>query len=314
MSIQTSIQTWAEQTCSAYRTGRWSHEAHHTIKIFQALLEGSLSGEEAARRISAVFEPRLYDGVDKEDCSMLVPWGLVSGAAQAMGESEEVSLRLIALMDAFREITVKDRSGQPIKVGGGVVWRDWPSFGWMFAEYSMFGIGTSVPILYQMLDLLVDRICLEIRDIEDLDWDWDEWWSQATPHQNITSFAARWLKTRRHMHWYVVGSLSQAIEANPETPEELEHTLMYVPPATIWIMLAGKTILQLCKDNYHRSHPRSVHNSDLWKGDLGFSVERWIFWKKRFGEIAALKGIPSHVAEISLRAMAEMQKIQDEDI
>lgn len=49
-------------------------------------------------------------------------------------------------------------------------------------------------------------------------------------------------------------------------------------------------------------------SSELWKGDKGFSLERWNFWKTRFGEIRVMEELDEETREASRRAEVAMDK------
>lgn len=57
----------------------------------------------------------------------------------------------------------------------------------------------------------------------------------------------------------------------------------------------------------------------LWKGECGFSVERWVFWKERFGAATGLKrsGFAGRVVDgVVMRAkeaVTVMQAVEQED-
>lgn len=38
----------------------------------------------------------------------------------------------------------------------------------------------------------------------------------------------------------------------------------------------------------------------MWGGEEGFGVERWAFWKKRFGEIGELEGPEEEMGRIGV--------------
>lgn len=48
----------------------------------------------------------------------------------------------------------------------------------------------------------------------------------------------------------------------------------------------------------------------LWGKGSGYSLGRWAFWKKRFGEIATTQGLLDSVKDLAARAVSEMGKIE----
>lgn len=48
--------------------------------------------------------------------------------------------------------------------------------------------------------------------------------------------------------------------------------------------------------------------SELWKGDKWFSLDRWNFWKTRFGEVRVVEELDEDTREASRRAEVAMDK------
>jgi hypothetical protein len=57
-------------------------------------------------------------------------------------------------------------------------------------------------------------------------------------------------------------------------------------PANVWISLASKLIFGFCKANGEGASRNHMGGGKHWKGSVGFSIERWEFWKQRLDEIA----------------------------
>lgn len=49
-----------------------------------------------------------------------------------------------------------------------------------------------------------------------------------------------------------------------------------------------------------------------WKGVNGFSIERWIFWKKRFGEIKGHDQASKEIKTLAAEAERRMNRIESE--
>ena len=143
--------------------------------------------------------------------------------------------------------------------------------------------------------------------------DWD---AQAVPLLNATIFGATYLtlgKIDIGMPSNTEYSLMQGIEVPYRSLEQQRRAVMYVPPASTWILIAGETIYKLCKSDYDflDNGPGSTPDNDewLWGKSRGYSLGRWSFWKKRFGEIAATEELKGDVKEIAARAAFEMEKL-----
>ena len=108
-------------------------------------------------------------------------------------------------------------------------------------------------------------------------------------------------------------SLMQGIEVPCPSPEQQRRAMMYVPRASTWILLSGETIQKLWEADYDflADGFGSTPNNDewLWGKSRGYSLGRWSFWKKRFGEIATTEGLEDNVKEMAARAVSEMEKI-----
>jgi hypothetical protein len=84
-----------------------------------------------------------------------------------------------------------------------------------------------------------------------------------------------------------------------------------IPVANVWISLAGKLIFGLCKVNGEGAARNDMPGGKHWKGSVGFSVERWEFWKQRLDEVAIndeaseeTRGIAKKMKEMMIAAEA----------
>lgn len=144
-----------------------------------------------------------------------------------------------------------------------------------------------------------------------------EWEAQSVPLLNATTFGAMYLARGKQpigMPFHAEVSLMQGIEVPCQTPEQQRQAAMYVPPAATWILLAGERIYELCKNDHDRkdSDP-GLGDEWLWGKGRGYSLGRWAFWKKRFGEIATTQGLKDDVKDIAARAASEMEKIEGQN-
>jgi len=96
-----------------------------------------------------------------------------------------------------------------------------------------------------------------------------------------------------------------------DTREVQEMWRMYVPPAGTWILIAGSKIRELCfmdqlpeDDNGH-----SVRSQ--WGGRT-YCSGRWMFWKRRFRELAEDPVIDVQCREYAKRAYEAMDCLDDE--
>ena len=80
-----------------------------------------------------------------------------------------------------------------------------------------------------------------------------------------------------------------------------------------WVLFAGQSIYKLCKVNHDRRDgaPGSTPYGYewLWGKGRGYSLGRWEFWKKRFGEIATTKELKDSLRDIAARAASKMEEM-----
>lgn len=120
---------------------------------------------------------------------------------------------------------------------------------------------------------------------------------------------------------YAQWELSEALEVPTDRIEQVRRTEMYVPAAAQWILLAGECIWRFCKEKLGNDgemvEPRWIGGYDggelMWIGEPGFKVERWAFWKKRFGEIGRLERVEEDDRRLAKEAEEAMEKIGVEE-
>ena len=82
---------------------------------------------------------------------------------------------------------------------------------------------------------------------------------------------------------------------------------VYVPLAGMWILLCGNVIFAHCRNLVTPDYKDAGKN---WKGANGFSIERWIFWKKRFGEIKGHDQASEKTKELAAEGEWLMNRIE----
>ena len=109
------------------------HENLSAIDSIELLMQGLSSPTEAAQEIADTFEPRL---ASKQRQSIGALWGIISGATRCSGHLG--AQRLAELMTAITQLPdIVDVGGHPVKHGGAVLWRELPSWGWIFYEHGL---------------------------------------------------------------------------------------------------------------------------------------------------------------------------------
>jgi len=84
-----------------------------------------------------------------------------------------------------------------------------------------------------------------------------------------------------------------------------------VPLAGIWILLCGNVIFAHCR-NPGTPLAGFKDAGKNWKGANGFSIERWAFWKKRFGEIKGHDQASEKTKELAAEGEGVMNRIESE--
>lgn len=95
--------------------------------------------------------------------------------------------------------------------------------------------------------------------------------------------------------------------------DQADRAAMYIPPATAWILHAGESLYKLCQDRYSKSATLGVKESGcqwLWTGGVGFSPERWDFWKKRLQELGSQESLDQSLKSPAKEALKKMQDIE----
>ena len=99
-----------------------------------------------------------------------------------------------------------------------------------------------------------------------------------------------------------------------QTLEQQRRAVMFMPPAATWVLVAGKSIYELCKvdHNCRAGAPGSTPNNDewMWGKGRGYSLGRWRLWKTRFSEIATAQGLKDSVKQIAARASSGMDRVE----
>ncbi len=174
---------------------------------------------------------------------------------------------------------------------------------------------------------MTDHVHLKFIDVYGVYINQATWDNHIRKHRNSNRFAALYLHELdplgprgdlEAMQEYAKWSLVDALELPLDTPERFQQTEIYVPPAAQWILIAGRNIHRCCRTRQDNTGDLVIQcwkgaygGTLLWTGEEGFSIERWEFWKQRFGEIAQL-GENHMVKQLAAQAAEEMGIIDSE--
>lgn len=297
----------AEQWAASARANPlWCRsEDQQAITIIQHLLGNQISPRKAAESIAATYESRIKQG----DAGLWYLWKAFFDAINHFGQDTENLKRLAQTIRSLANLPdVLDDSGHAIEspINHQVFWRDVPGFAFYFSEAA-----------------------IDFIDIEDVSHGrFSEGWDTATRKLlagNI--FAALYLRELdpdgpprdfASMRKQAREQIMYALEIATDTPGRLRRAEVYVPPAAIWMKIAGRNLYQYSRSsqdstgaNETRRWVGGRQGGDLaWDGRDGFGLERWRFWKQRLEEISELRDAREEVRQHAAMAAAEMRKIE----
>lgn len=146
--------------------------------------------------------------------------------------------------------------------------------------------------------------------------------AEPTPYSaqqwiSLNSYAARLLELRLG-YWtrLAVWALMKALEQPPEAYRSSLNCA--VAAAAEWIIHSGffifERLIELGTDGIsgertgEGDESRRVSIGPLFKGKAGLTMERWQFWKQRFGEVGNL--LDAQVKTKAIKAQMSMEKIE----
>ncbi|KAI4595603.1 hypothetical protein KJ359_006592 [Pestalotiopsis sp. 9143b] len=270
------------------RSNEWwqEQESQKVIDIIEGLVDGNLEPTAAAEEAAATYEALVKEN---PPVAVAAVHNILFRAARAVGQDVGTSQRLTEFVLALQKVgDVQDSSGQTIKLNGQAVWSDLPEFSYHFREFG---------------------ITIEHPD------DYDGNWLDEAPHLlNATTFGAVFMEASDpvRMSFLASSSLIDGVEM-AYSQEQADRAAMYIPSATAWILHAGESLYKLCQDRYSKSATLGVKESGcqwLWTGGVGFSPERWGFWKKRLQELGGQESLDQSLKSLANEALKKMQDIE----
>lgn len=118
------------------------------------------------------------------------------------------------------------------------------------------------------------------------------------------------------MPYHALFGITSGVEEGYRTPEEYRNGAIFIPSAATWFLIAGKKIYELCKSNHRRKDGLRYFFGEKqdheWREDSGYCLERWAFWRKRFGEIKMTQGLRDDVKDIAGRAFIKMGEVESQ--
>lgn len=257
------------------------HEPSNTEHAFFSLLTtylpqtSSITPDQAADQINALLpshRPEPKEGKQSTASFLFEFWELMFCIAPQLDYRHEPMQRFIALVQALRNlpetIIIQDEG----KYDGQPVWRDGLYFGPMLHERwnRMF------PCVSTKLMLIMKTSGVpENKPPGDL---------YASRWRNMNGLLAHFTSHNLCTNTFralccITKALEEFRRKKPTTP--INHR---VPAAAIWFVLCPSMIYNACQQQECADFEVS---GELWKGDpqQGYSMSRWDFWRKRFGEL-----------------------------
>ncbi|KAI4217827.1 MAG: hypothetical protein LQ349_008997 [Xanthoria aureola] len=301
-NLDISIDQWAN---TALLHPSWLRpEEQAAINIIRDLLRTRTTPQVAATSIASTYEARVRSG----DPQLWYLWTAVCDAVQHIGYKIDHLSLLAKMLRAISKVPdVLDDKGHPIKqpTRAQIYWRDMPSFAYCFSETA------------------IDHVLLEDLD-RGLGVNRD---SAIQRLLNGNVFGALYLLELdpdgpRYDFWYfrklALDHFMYALEVTTETHYQIRRAEVYIPPAAMWILIAGRNIYRYCKadqdykgEDVYQRWIGGEHGSELtFLGKDGFNLDRWMFWRTRFEHISMLERINRDVMEYAVQAAREMRKIE----
>lgn len=112
------------------------------------------------------------------------------------------------------------------------------------------------------------------------------------------------------MDSYALDAFMNGVESSLNTLEDVQEVQRNIPSAATWILLAGDDIFEYCRMNHDRRPPMERAKPYLWKGDQGYSLERWTFWKQRFHELSHAEELIAHARTLALGALRQIKIVE----
>ncbi|EKV04159.1 ras GTPase activating [Penicillium digitatum] len=244
--------------------------------ILQDLFSDSISAQQAAGYLASIS---LADDSDREG-GISSLWSLLFKCAYNSPEHHD---KLVSVLVQLSKLpNAKASNGDSILLYDMQVWKDLPMLGWQFRDEWNATVPAGPPDSRQNA---ISRIV------------------------NRDKFTAHLMATKEPVFaysWFALITLRGALET-PADRSSGGNLEALIPAAAAWITILGADIYRWNKG----SDGNLGKGGPLWKGQHGFSQERWQFWKERFGELAKFEEIGDEAriaAREAERMMGEIEK------
>ncbi|KAF8972226.1 hypothetical protein BDZ97DRAFT_1913447 [Flammula alnicola] len=256
--------------------------------------DASVSPTDAAKEIDKLFPLNRASRDDRKneepESFLFEMWGVVISVAEQILWKHPGQTRLVEVVQALKDFpgpTTIEMEGW----GKLAVWSDLPLLGPVMTERGY---------------------AIDLGDASDAQE------AIRTRQRNFVAFAARLTQSGlvdRSKH-FSIQDFRAAFEEEPDQRSKAylkqgPRLDVYVPLAGIWILLCGNVIFAHCRNPGTPLADFKDAGKD-WKGANGFSIERWNFWKKKFGEVKAHDQACEKTKGLAARAEEVMHRIEGE--
>ena len=276
----------------------------------------TLSPTTAAQEIDKLFplnRPREEDKENEEPESFLWEmWGVVVSVAEQIPWEHPGQTRLVEVIQALNDLP-GPKTVQMDGWGKLVIWSDLPLLDPVMTEIGhSYGIRFMFFLYCFASDFSGIVTGINLEDTSDAQE------AIRTRQRNFVAFSARLTQsclTDRSLY-FSIHVFRDAFEEEPDHRSKAylrqgPRLNVYVPLASIWILLCGNVIFAHCR-NPLTPLPDFSDAGKNWKGAKGHSIERWNFWKKRFGEIKEHDQASEKTRELAAEGERVMNRIESE--
>ncbi|KAI1105134.1 hypothetical protein F4804DRAFT_351237 [Jackrogersella minutella] len=313
-------QNWVSQLSNdRYLQGP---ETQKAVPVIREVVENERAPALAASDIASIHESRIRNG---DTSPPLELWRVFCSAIDRFGGELETLDRLIELLRCLSELDVLDANGLAVHstMNGDTFWRQLPGFSIAFRDAFT---GEFIHQIMQTYIVGPNDLYLGVPYVDEIEND-GKFEEETRRFYNANIFQARWIinvgQAGPRREWgsavnFALWHLSDALEYGiARSPMGLRRTELYIPQAAQWIQIAGTVIYKLCRDREKNTGEAviDIGSTDkavdgfLFRGEEGFSIERWAFWKERFSQIAGLNLKP-HVSQLANAAAQRMVEIE----
>ncbi|KAJ5493750.1 hypothetical protein N7463_009837 [Penicillium fimorum] len=222
--------------------------------ILQDLFSDNVSAQQAADYLASIS---LANDSDLEG-GISSLWSLIFKCAYEFPEQHDKLINLLVKLSKLPDAKVPN--GDSIMLYDMQVWKDLPMLGWQVRDEWNASVPTGPPESRQNA---ISRIINRDKFTAGL----------VATHEPVFAYS-----------WFALITLREALET-PADQSSVGNLEALIPAAAAWISILGANIYQWNE----RFDGALGKGGPLWKGQHGFSKERWQLWKERFGELVTIE-------------------------